>query len=165
MANLFVMILICLPFVKLQRHRILCAIVGVEKSPLCSKINATAISTSHDFLTTEFSTTDFVNSTPMAASKSLAYDLEYICVPFLIGFLFLIHVFYLHFGLAMSWKNSLTFSAVKLASLYRAVFATNETANVEVQCCPTIYNLCQDANVVGQAHNPSVSTDIDTVVV
>ena len=159
MANLFVLILICLPFVNLQRHRILCALEGVEKSPLCSKINATAISTTQDFLTTEFSPADFVNSTPMMASKSLSYDFEYICVPFILGFVFLFHVLYLHFGLDMSWKDSLTYSVVKLTSIYRAVFGTTDNANVEVQCCPTIYN----ANVIGPAQNPSMPTGIDTV--
>jgi hypothetical protein len=164
MANLILIILICLPFVNLQRHRILCAIVGEERSSLCSKPNATVISTTLDVVHDFSTTVNFVTSTPMTASKSFVYDFEYICVPFIIGFVYLFHVFYLHFGLAMSWRNSLAYSVVRLAGIYRAVFGTNETANVEVKCCPTVYNLCMDANVVGQSYNIAMPTGIAAVV-
>jgi hypothetical protein len=158
MANLFLIMLICLPIVNLQRHRILCAIVGDENSQLCTESNAIVTT-----MTPKLPTSTIVTSTSvMTTSTSYVHDFEYICVPFIIFLVYIFHVFYLRFGLAMSWKNSLTHCVVRLVVVYRAIFGTTE-ANAEVVCCPTIYNLCMDTNVVGQSYNIAMPNGIAPV--
>jgi hypothetical protein len=158
MANLFLIILMCLPGVNMQRHRVLCAIVGVEESSLCSKPR-TIVTTTTPIVVLN-STTAMSTSTPMTTSKSYAYDFEYICLPFIIFFVYMIHVLYLHFGRALSWVDSLGYSAVRLVAIYRAAFGTAENVPAEVVCCPTVYNLCMDANVVGQSYNIAMPTSV-----
>jgi hypothetical protein len=159
MANLFLIMLICLPIVNLQRHRILCAIVGDENSQLCTESNIIVTTMTPKVMPIS---TIVTSTSVMTTSTSYVYDFEYICVPFIIFFVYVFHVLYLHFGLAMSWKNSLTHSAVRLVAVYRAIFGTND-ANAEVVCCPTIYNLCMDTNVVGQSYNIAMPNGIAPV--
>jgi hypothetical protein len=163
MANLFLIMLICLPLVDLQRHRILCAIVGDENSQLCTKSNAIVSTTTPKLPTpTSTSTSIFASTFVMTTSASYVHDFEYICVPFIVFLVYIFHVFYLRFGLALSWKDSLTHSVVRLVVIYRAIFGTTE-ANTEVICCPTIYNLCMDTNVVGQSDNIVMPTGMAPV--
>jgi hypothetical protein len=161
MANLFFIMLMCLPLVNLQRHRVLCAIVGDENSPLCTEPHIIVTTITPNVVPN--STIVVTSTSVMTASTSYVYDFEYICVPFIILFVYMFHVLYLHFGLALSWKNSLTYSAVRLVAIYRAIFGTNDTANAEVVCCPTVYNLCMDTNVVGQSFNIAMPTGIAPV--
>jgi hypothetical protein len=71
-------------------------------------------------------------------------------------------VLYLHFGKALTWMEALGYSALRLVAIYRAAIGP-EAGPAEVVCFPTVYNLCMEANVVGQTYNLATPTSVATV--
>jgi hypothetical protein len=93
MANLFLVIMMCVPLVMTQRHRILCAIGGVERSPLCSK-SSLALAVTTPALVPDSNptlTTVLIFTTSVAPNL---FDYEYLGLFAIVFVLYVFHVIY-----------------------------------------------------------------------
>jgi hypothetical protein len=158
MVNLFLVIMMCLPLVMTQRHRILCAIEGVEGSPLCSR-SSSALARTTPILLLDSNPTVLI-STTSAAPNSLDY--EYFCLPAIVFVLYVLHVIYLHFAKAIPWTEALGFSLLRLVAIYWAAVGPPD-GHAEVVCCPKTYTLCMETNVIGQSFNLATPTGVATI--
>jgi hypothetical protein len=160
MANLFLVIMMCLPLVMTQRHRILCAIEGVEGSPLCSRSSSVLATTTPTLLL--HSNMTVLIPTTLASPNSFDYYFEYFCLPAIVFVLYILHVLYLHFGKALPWTEALGFFVLRLVAIYRAAIGPPD-GHAEVVCCPKVYTLCMETNVVGQTFNLATPTGVATI--
>jgi hypothetical protein len=159
MANLFLVIMMCLPLVMTQRHRILCAIEGVEKSPLCSRSSSALALTTPTFIP-DPNPTVLISATSAAPNS---FDYEYFGLLAIVFVLYVFHVIYLHFDKAIPWTEALGFSLLRLVAIYRAAVGPGDVGHAEVVCCPKIYTLCMETNVVGQSFNLAAPTGVATI--
>jgi hypothetical protein len=118
MEMLFLVLLLCAPAV-CQRHRILCAIEGIEKSPLCTK--GTTLRPTPTFVpdsTTQLPTTELIHYTSEASNS---FDYEYCGLIVIVFIIYVCYVLYLHFIRALSWADALGHAFLQFAALYRGV--------------------------------------------
>jgi hypothetical protein len=160
MAILFLVFLLCAPVVICQRHRILCAIERIEKSPLCTKVTVTVTTTTPTFVPdsnpTQLPTTELVHNTSEAPNS---LDYEYFGLFVIVFIIYVFHVLYLHFNRALSWANALGHAFLQFAALYRAVVGRGD-GRAEIICCPKIYTLCLETNVIGHSFSPAIPTGV-----